>query len=60
MGYVLFAVGVAAALFALDQLALWAERRGWMYWRRSEGHRDAGGAVLRAAPAVGSATAAGR
>ena len=32
-------VGVIAALlvagFMLDRLALWAEARGWIYWRRS-------------------------
>ena len=29
---------VATVLLALavDQLALWAERRGWIYWRRTE------------------------
>jgi len=25
---------VVAMLVAFDQLALWAERRGWIYWRR--------------------------
>ena len=33
-------IGSVAALFALavvfDQIALWAERRGWIYWRRSK------------------------
>jgi len=24
------------ALFAIDQLALWAERRGWLYWRKTK------------------------
>ena len=28
--------GVAAALFAVDRLALRMERRGWIYWRRSK------------------------
>ena len=32
----------AATLFALDRLALWMERRGWIYWRR---HGPGGGAV---------------
>lgn len=46
MGYVLFAIAVVAVLVAFDRLALWAERRGWIYWRKSEGGRDAGGGVL--------------
>lgn len=31
-------IGVAAivAMFAVDRLALWAERRGWIYWRRTK------------------------
>lgn len=36
-------LGVAAALVALDRLALWAESRGWLYWRRSE--RRGGGSL---------------
>jgi hypothetical protein len=33
---VILAWGVAlvAAALALDRLALWMERRGWIYWRR--------------------------
>ena len=30
-------VAVIAALFALDRLALWAESRGWIYYRRKRG-----------------------
>lgn len=26
--------GVATALLALDRFLLWAEERGWIYWRR--------------------------
>ena len=33
-----------AALAAVDQLFLWMERRGWIYWRRSK--RDPRGALL--------------
>lgn len=37
--------GIIAALFVLgfvlDRVALWAEKRGWIYWRRSE-RRGAG------------------
>lgn len=38
------AVAAIAALAAVDQLFLWMERRGWIYWR----HRkpDPRGAVL--------------
>lgn len=25
---------IAIALFALDRLFLWIERRGWIYWRK--------------------------
>ncbi|MGW6424091.1 DUF6191 domain-containing protein [Nocardia sp. NPDC055053] len=30
----LFSVTFAATVIGLDQLALWAERRGWIYWRK--------------------------
>ena len=30
----LIIVSIAAALVALDRLALWMERRGWIYWRK--------------------------
>mgnify|MGYP000544628688 CR=1 FL=1 len=33
-----------AALAAVDQLFLWMERRGWLYWRRRK--PDPRGAVL--------------
>ena len=38
------AVAVIAALTAVDQLFLWMERRGWIYWRRRK--RDPRGALL--------------
>ena len=38
------AVAAIAALAAVDQLLLWMERRGWIYWRRSK--RDPRGALL--------------
>ena len=38
------AVAVIAALAAVDQLFLWMERRGWIYWRRRR--PDPRGAVL--------------
>ena len=38
--------GLAAAALLLDQLALWAERHGWLYWRKRkpevERRRDTG------------------
>ena len=38
------AVAAIATLAAVDQLLLWMERRGWIYWRR--GKRDPCGALL--------------
>ena len=38
------AVAAIAALAAVDQLLLWMERRGWIYWRRRK--RDPSGALL--------------
>ena len=38
------AVAVIAALAAVDQLFLWMERRGWIYWRSRK--RDPRGALL--------------
>ena len=37
-------LAVVAALAAVDQLFLWMERRGWIYWRRRK--PDPRGAVL--------------
>lgn len=33
--------GIGTIGFLLDQLALWMERKGWLYWRRS-GRRGGG------------------
>lgn len=43
MAYFKFLIAVVVGLFLLDQLGLWLERRGWLYWR----HRkpSAGGGV---------------
>ena len=30
----LIVAAIAIGLLALDQLALWMERRGWIYWRK--------------------------
>ena len=38
------AVAAIAALAAVDQLLLWMERCGWIYWRRRK--RDPRGALL--------------
>ena len=35
---------IALAVLALDRLGLWAESRGWIYWRRRK--PEASGAVL--------------
>lgn len=41
------AAGVAVALLVIDQLALWAERRGWLYWRkRKPGSAGPSGGIL--------------
>jgi hypothetical protein len=37
---------IAAALFALDQLFLWMERRGWLYWRKKKRTGAGGGFLL--------------
>ena len=34
-GLILWVAIVAAALFAVDRVALWAARRGWRYWRKT-------------------------
>ena len=38
------AVAAIAALAAVDQLFLWMERRGWIYWRHRK--RDPRGTLL--------------
>jgi hypothetical protein len=35
-----------AALIAMDQVLLWAERRGWVYWRKTKGRRGGLGEVF--------------
>jgi hypothetical protein len=37
MGWIAAATGAAGALFGMDCLFLWMERRGWIYWRRKRG-----------------------
>lgn len=41
-------LAVLVALFLVDRLALWMERRGWIYWRRSKASpRALGNAFLQ-------------
>ena len=37
MRYCLLGLGVLASLCSLHRLALWAERRGWIYYRKRRG-----------------------
>ncbi len=37
---------VATGLFAVDQLFLWMERRGWLYWRKKKRTSAGGGFLL--------------
>lgn len=48
MDVVVIGAIVIAALVGFDQVALWAERKGWIYWRRREarGSADAGAGML--------------
>jgi hypothetical protein len=47
MNAVLLVVAVGVALFALDRLGLWMERRGWIYYRhRKASPRTLGSAFL--------------
>lgn len=39
-------IGVAIALFLVDRLALWAEDRGWIYWRRKKAQSGAVSSIL--------------
>jgi len=43
----LWVAGAVVALLAVDQVALWAERRGWLYWRkRKPGSAGPSGGIL--------------
>ena len=37
--------GVAATALLIDQLALWAERHGWLYWRKRKPEVNGGATV---------------
>ena len=36
MTWILISIGVALVLYGLHHLALWAERRGWIYYRHTK------------------------
>ena len=38
--------GVIVTLFMIDRLALWAEERGWIYWRRKKAQTGAMSSML--------------
>lgn len=44
-GWIWIIVSIGA-LVAVDQLLLWAERRGWVYWRKTKGRRGGLGDVF--------------
>lgn len=46
LGAVLWVGGVVVALFLIDRFALWAEERGWIYWRRKRAKTGALGSAL--------------
>lgn len=52
MQIALWVIGIAVALFAIDQLALWAERKGWIYWRKTKRRGSAMSDVLTGLDAV--------
>ena len=37
---------IVLAVIGLDQALLWAERQGWVYWRKTKGRRDGMGDVF--------------
>jgi hypothetical protein len=52
MTWVLTAVVVAAIVVALDRLALAAESRGWIYWRRVKPNRGTAANALQHVQAI--------
>ena len=42
----LWAGSAAVALFFIDRVALWAEERGWIYWRRKKAQTGAMSSIL--------------
>src|ERR1700750_45630 len=45
MQIAIWVAGIIVALFALDRLCLWAEAKGWIYWRKVK-RKGSGGAAL--------------
>ncbi|RVW02033.1 hypothetical protein EGT50_11425 [Rhodococcus xishaensis] len=41
----IFVAAVLAGAIILDQFGLWAERRGWIYWRKKKGTGGSPGAL---------------
>ena len=52
MQIALWLAGAVAAFFALDQLGLWAERKGWVYWRKTKRRGSAMSDILTGLDAV--------
>jgi hypothetical protein len=46
MIYVLWGLGILAGLYCLHRAALWAERRGWIYYRKAGSSGAIGNAFL--------------
>jgi hypothetical protein len=42
----LWILGFVVGLFAVDRLALWAEAKGWIYWRKKKASTGALGSAL--------------
>lgn len=42
MDVVLWVAGIVVALFVLDRFGVWAESKGWIYWRKGRGRAAAG------------------
>jgi hypothetical protein len=57
MQIALWVAGVALAFFAIDRLALWAESRGWIYWRRTKHRGSAMSGVLSELNVIGNPSA---
>jgi hypothetical protein len=45
-GWVIWIVGIVAALFALDRLCLWMEAKGWLYYRKVKRKSSAAGILI--------------
>ena len=46
MQYLLWVMIVVVGCYALHRLAVWAEARGWIYYRKKQGHSGALGTAL--------------